>query len=110
MYHLANPHTTTWSQLFPVIQAFYKDAGVDIEIVEYDAWVNALEQFPQTKENAEQVPGLKLLDFYQSLRPETGMGLPALETKRSEAVSKTLREGKAVDESVMKKWLSQWAF
>ncbi|KAF1351721.1 acetyl-CoA synthetase-like protein [Lizonia empirigonia] len=45
-----------------------------------------------TKENAERVPGLKLLDFYQSLRQKTGMGLPVLETSRSEASSKTLRE------------------
>lgn len=110
VYHLANPYTTTWSQLYPVIEKFYKDAGVEIEVVEYDAWVNALEQIPQTKENAEQVPGLKLLDFYQSLRQASGMGLPTLETKRAEAISETLSEGKAVDESVMKKWLSQWAF
>ncbi|KAJ4343931.1 hypothetical protein N0V95_006533 [Ascochyta clinopodiicola] len=110
VYHVANPHTTTWSQLYPVIQTFYKDSGVDIEVVEYDDWVNELKQFPQTKENAERVPGLKLLDFYESLRPETGMGLPALETRRAEAVSKTLREGKAVDGSVTRKWLEQWAF
>ncbi|UPX12197.1 uncharacterized protein EKO05_0002760 [Ascochyta rabiei] len=110
VYHLANPHTTTWSQLYPVIQSFYRGVGDDIEIVEYNDWVNELKQFPQTKENAERIPGLKLLDFYESLRPETGMGLPALETRRAEAASKTLREGKAVDESVMRKWLEQWAF
>ncbi|XPS96951.1 hypothetical protein M3J09_006198 [Ascochyta lentis] len=110
VYHLANPHTTTWSQLYPVIQTFYKDAGISIEVVEYDDWVNELKQFPQTKENAERVPGLKLLDFYEGLRPATGMGLPTLETKRAEAVSKTLREGKAVDGEIMRKWLEQWAF
>lgn len=110
VYHLANPHTTTWSQLFPVIQAFYKDASVEIDVVEYDEWFNELEKFPQTKENAERVPGLKLLDFYQSLRQKTGMGLPVLDTSRSEASSKTLRDGKAVDENVMRKWSTQWAF
>ncbi|KAF3034330.1 putative secondary metabolism biosynthetic enzyme [Didymella heteroderae] len=110
VYQLTNPHATSWSQLYPVIQRFYKDAGVDINVVEYGAWLDELKQIPQTKENAERVPGLKLLEFYESLRPETGMGLPALETTRTEGASKTLREGSAVDEEVMRKWLEQWAF
>lgn len=110
VYHLTNPQTTSWSQLYPLVQQFYKDAGVVIDVVEYGAWIDELKQIPQTKENAERVPGLKLLEFYESLRPETGMGLPALETTRTEGVSKTLRDGGAVDEEVMSKWLGQWAF
>ncbi|KAL1598032.1 putative NRPS-like protein biosynthetic cluster [Paraconiothyrium brasiliense] len=110
VYHLTNPHTTSWTQLYPVIQAFYQGAGVEIEVVEYDAWVDELKLIPQTKENAEGVPGLKLLDFYESMRPGTGMGLPALETTRMEDASKTLRDGRAVDEETLHKWLGQWAF
>jgi dTDP-4-dehydrorhamnose reductase len=110
VYHLANPHTTTWNDLYPVIQDFFnKDAGTNMEIVEYSDWVDELARMPQTKENAERVPGLKLLDFYQSLQLE-GMGLPTLQTQRAEAVSSTLREGKAVDKGVVGKWLEQWAF
>ncbi|KAF3049355.1 putative secondary metabolism biosynthetic enzyme [Didymella keratinophila] len=110
VFHLTNPRTTSWSELYPVIQEFYKDAGVKIEVVEYGAWVDELKQIPQTKENAERVPGLKLLEFYESLRPETGMGLPALETTRTEGASKTLRDVGSVNEGVMRKWLGQWAF
>ncbi|KAJ4379416.1 hypothetical protein N0V86_005461 [Didymella sp. IMI 355093] len=110
VYHLTNPHTTSWSQLYPVIQTFYQKAGVEIDIVEYDVWVDELKQIPQTKENAERLPGLKLLEFYESLRPETGMGLPALETTRMQGVSKTLRDGRSVDEQGMRKWLDQWTF
>ncbi|KAF2994608.1 putative secondary metabolism biosynthetic enzyme [Curvularia kusanoi] len=110
VFHLTNPHTNSWSQLYPMIQAYYKEFGLDVGVVEYDAWVAELKQIPATKENAEKVPGLKLLDFYESLRPQTGMGLPALETRNTEGVSKTLREGKEVDGEVMRKWLQQWAF
>ncbi|KNG47232.1 acetyl-CoA synthetase-like protein [Stemphylium lycopersici] len=111
VYHLANPHTTTWSQLYPVIQGFFrKEENLQLEIVEYDEWVDELARIAPTKENAERVPGLKLLDFYQSLRPETGMGLPMLQTSRAEGVSRTLREGKAVDAEVFEKWLGQWGF
>jgi thioester reductase-like protein len=110
VYHLTNPHTTTWSQLYPVIQTHYKNDGIDIEIAEYDDWVNELRQIPQTKENAEKVPGLKLMDFYESLKSGSGLGLPALDTRRMEETSRTLREGTAVNEEVMEKWLAQWAF
>ena len=110
VYHLANPHETTWSQLYPIIRDFYRNEGVDVEVVEYDAWVDELKRIPQTKEDAERVPGLKLLDFYESLRPQTGMGLPALETRRAEKVSPTLRNGHAVNQETMRKWMGQWAF
>jgi hypothetical protein len=69
-----------------------------------------LQQLPRTKENAEAIPGLKLLEFYESLRPGTGAGLPALETQRSEDVSQSLRGCGAVDEEVLRKWLEQWEF
>jgi hypothetical protein len=38
------------------------------------------------------------------------MGMPTLQTRRAEDVSSTLRESKAIDASVVRKWLKQWAF
>lgn len=110
VFHLTNPHTTSWTSIYPVIQSFYKDSGVDMEVLSYDEWVDALKDIPRNKENAEKVPGLKLLEFYESLREGSGMGMPVLETRRAEGVSGTLREGGAVDEGVVKKWLGQWGF
>jgi thioester reductase-like protein len=110
VYNLTNPYPTSWSQLYPVIQTYYNDGGAQIEVVEYGEWVSELNQIPQTKENAERIPGLKLSEFYDSMRSETGMGLPTLDTKRIEKESRVLREGTAVNEEVMKKWLGQWAF
>jgi hypothetical protein len=110
VYHLANPHTTTWNELYPVIRDYFrKENNVNMDVVEYSDWVDELARIPQTKENAERVPGLKLLDFYESLGIE-GMGLPTLQTRRAEAASSTLREGKAIDRLVVEKWLKQWAF
>lgn len=110
VFNLVNPHTTIWSQLYPVIQTTFKEAGVDVEIVDYNDWLNELTSIPQTRENAERVPGLKLLDFYEGMRPGTGTGLPKLDTRRAEAVSRTLRDGQGIDEVVMGKWMMQWAF
>jgi thioester reductase-like protein len=110
VYHIANPHTTTWNELYPVIQDYFRQDGNNgMEIVEYNDWVDELAHIPQTKENARRVPGLKLLNFYKSLRLE-GMGMPTLQTRRAEDVSSTLRESKAIDASVVRKWLKQWAF
>jgi thioester reductase-like protein/aryl carrier-like protein len=110
VYHLANPHQTSWSQIYPVIESFFKQAGVEIEIVAYDDWVQELGGIQLTKENVERVPGLKLLPFYESLCPETATGLPRLATKKAEAVSPTLRGGRAVDAREVREWLEQWAF
>ncbi|USP75682.1 uncharacterized protein yc1106_02956 [Curvularia clavata] len=110
VYNLVNPHTTTWSRLYPVIQTSLQETGVDVEIVDYDDWLNELASIPQTRENAERVPGLKLLDFYEGMRPDTGIGLPKLDTRRAEAVSRMLRDGQGIDEAVMRKWMTQWAF
>jgi thioester reductase-like protein len=110
VYHLANPHKTTWNQIYPVIKAFYHKFDVSIEVIEYNDWVQELGQLALTKENAERVPGLKLLEFYKSLQPGMGTALPRLETKEAEAVSQNLREGRAVDGREVTKWLKQWAF
>jgi thioester reductase-like protein len=110
VYHLANPHKTTWKQIYPVIQAFYNKIDVRIEVIEYNDWVQELGQLALTKENAERVPGLKLLEFYKSLRPGMGTALPRLETKEAETVSQTLRDGRAVDGREVRKWLKQWAY
>lgn len=110
VFHLTNPHTTAWSEVYPTIQAYYEELGLHIEAVEYAAWADELERFPQTKENAEKIPGLKLLDFYKSLRLQTLARLPAVKSKRTESVSRALREGGAVNEEMLRKWLQQWAF
>jgi thioester reductase-like protein/aryl carrier-like protein len=110
VYHLANPHRTSWSQIYPVIESFFKQAGVEIEIVAYDDWVQALGGIQLTKENVERVPALKLLPFYESLRPGVRTTLPRLAMKEAETVSPTLRAGRAVDAREVRKWLEQWAF
>ncbi|KAJ6194076.1 hypothetical protein J3E72DRAFT_199340, partial [Bipolaris maydis] len=110
IYHLANPHRTSWRQLYPVILEYFKSHDVEIDMIEYDDWVQELGRIPLTKENAEHIPGLKLRDFYNSLRLDMAAGLPRLATKNTEAVSQTLREGRAVDQTDMKKWLEQWRF
>jgi len=107
VYHLANPHRRSWSEIYPVIESYYRRTGVEIEIIAYDDWVHELERI---QENVEHMPGLKLLSFYQSLRSGTGITLPRLATEEAEDVSPILKGARAVDENDVRKWLKQWAF
>jgi thioester reductase-like protein/acyl carrier protein len=111
VFHLANPRETSWKELYPVIQEFFKEsANLNIDAVDFEDWLQELKQVPRTKENAENIPGLKLIEFYESLRPEIGVGLPSLVTQRSEALSATLRALEPIDATLVGKWLLQWAF
>jgi len=109
VFHLANPHTTSWDTLYPVVQAYYASSTA-LEAVPYATWLDALAALPATKENAERVPGLKLLEFYEGMRPGAGMALPVLQTRRCEGVSRALREGSCVSGEEVRKWLRQWRF
>jgi thioester reductase-like protein len=108
VFHLTNPRDTSWKELYPVIQAFFQEsANLNIEAVDFEDWLQELMQVPRTKENAERIPGLKLIEFYESLRPGMGVGLPSLVTQRSEASSATLRALDPIDAALVEKWLKQ---
>jgi hypothetical protein len=56
-----------------------------------------------------QVPGIKLLDFYQGLAQEEG-SLPRMDTHRTVEASETLKRLGAVDRGLMVNWCKQWGF
>ncbi|KAF2848117.1 acetyl-CoA synthetase-like protein [Plenodomus tracheiphilus IPT5] len=114
VFHLVNPKTTSWSELYPVLQEYYNDptssSSATLKAVDYSTWISALSALPRTKEEAERVPGLKLLEFYESMQPGSAVGLPALQTRRSESVSAVLRGAGAVGVGEVGKWVGEWSF
>ncbi|KAF2225529.1 male sterility protein-domain-containing protein [Elsinoe ampelina] len=107
-FHLVNPRTVAWGKLWPVVKEYYKEKGRELEVVTFEEWLKALKGLPATRENAERVPGLKLMDFYEGLAAP--QGLPRLATEKTEATSKTLKELGPVTEDMMEQWLGQWRF
>ena len=107
-YHLVNPKTESWKVLAPAVQQHFKAKNVELEAVDFKDWLEALKALPVTKENAERVPGLKLIDFYEGLA--AAQGLPRLATDSTAATSDTLRNLGSVDEGMVRKWLEQWDF
>ena len=121
-HHLDNPKSCEWSSLVPVVQEYFSSSNTVAQkanervedkmprIVNFGEWVQILKESDQQKVmDLEKNPGLKLLEFYQSLnRPsKPGSKLATTETcKRSE----TMRTLKAVDGDWMLVWLDQWRF
>jgi thioester reductase-like protein len=107
-YHAVNPATTTFSELLPAITSYFGDR---VRVVSYPEWFAALEKSSKSAkgdEDAEKVPGIKLLEFYQGLLYE---GEPRVfETSKTQEASQTLSAQKPVNEALMGNWLGQWKF
>jgi thioester reductase-like protein/acyl-coenzyme A synthetase/AMP-(fatty) acid ligase len=118
-FHLVNPQITHWKGLVPAIVDFYSgspassgsasSSSAEMKIVEFSDWLQALQSLPVTEENMRQVPGIKLLDFYQGLAQEEG-SLPRMDTHRTVEASETLKRLGAVDRGLMVNWCKQWGF
>lgn len=107
--HVVNPSTVSWKSLLPSIkQALEKQTGVAQRTVPYKEWLEELSATPRTTEAAEERPGIKLLDFYESLVPEGG-GLPRLATDQTAKLSQAIATMGAIDAALMIKWIEQWS-
>lgn len=122
VYHVSNPHTTEWSELVVTVATSLGIAGD--KIVPWTTWVDALRQCESglTKRSSHQVQsnggveeeetrvvGLKLIDWYDSLRRDRNTTMPAVETMQSVSVSSTLASLQPVGPAWMELWLKQWA-
>lgn len=111
VYHAVNPEESEWADLVPTVHRYL---GESVKIVSWGEWVDALSksQHNDSADDLRQNPGLKLLDFFLSLRrdAESGHMMPSLETERSMMRSGALAALKPVGEEWMEIWLKQWAF
>ena len=109
VYNVTNPQTAPWSSLVPVVNSHLHE---NLQIVSYGEWLDALRQASHdvTSATAKNNPGLKLLEFFESLQGDAGSLAPPLTMSGTLASSPTLRGLQAVDGRWMKLWLEQWAF
>lgn len=107
--HVVNPSTVCWNSLVPSIQTtLEQQSGTAQRSVPFKQWLDELSTVPKTTDEAESKPGIKLLDFYQSLVPEAG-GLPRLATKETAKLSATIDTMQAVGPAMMTQWIKQWS-
>lgn len=103
-FHLVNPKSSSWEDLAPTVAEHFSAS-----VVSFQEWLEMLRATPVTQEEVASKPGLKLLDFYESLAASEG-GLPGLATVRTAENSAAMRALKPVDARLMQRWLGQWSF
>lgn len=106
-FHAVNPKITTWEALLPgVRRRLQQRTGRDIGIASWADWVEAVRK---TGQSGDGVPGVKLLDFYESLGAGgEEAGHVAFDTTVTQKASAGIRNLKAVDEGMMELWMQQW--
>ncbi|KAH6957913.1 male sterility protein-domain-containing protein [Ilyonectria sp. MPI-CAGE-AT-0026] len=108
VYHAVNPYDVSWSELVPTVADLVGISAANI--VPWNQWVAALRMSEQGAD-LETNPGVKLLDFFESLGSQDGENsgmMPPLATKVSTARSKTMASLSPVGTEWMVQWLKQW--
>lgn len=101
VFHLVNPHVTTWSSLLPQVKKRLNarsDKGV--KVVPWKEWVELIRQA------GESVAGHKLLRFFEALSEEGKQN--KFDTSKTQRSSAHIRRLRAVDGERMELWMQQW--
>lgn len=124
IYHAVNPHNVSWADLLPTVASQLSIQPNNV--VSWNQWVEALRLSAQEKRigngedkenhgriveenHLEKNPGIKLLDFFESLGNSNGTNYsaPLPSTERSAARSKTLASLQPVGPEWMSLWIKQ---
>jgi thioester reductase-like protein len=102
VHNIVNPHPITWSSLTSMLQNSIASGGLKthkMEEIPFSIWVSRLSLLADDGVSPTEVPGLKLLHFFENMVKEGedggGEGKDGgrvFETTKSRALSKALRE------------------
>ncbi|KAI0430279.1 acetyl-CoA synthetase-like protein [Xylaria sp. FL1042] len=101
VYHVANPHAISWSNIVPWVVDRLR-----LRTVSFEEWLNKLESSDEPLENIDKNPAIKLADFYR--KAGRGRAPRRMMTWKAVQASKTLREIGPVNEEWVDAWLNQW--
>ncbi|KAI0401682.1 acetyl-CoA synthetase-like protein [Xylaria palmicola] len=101
VYHVANPHAISWSNIVP-----WAIDGLRLKPVSFEEWLGKLDSRDEPLEDVDQNPAIKLVEFY---RRAGRTDVPRrMATWRAAQASRTLREVGPVNKQWMMAWLKQW--
>jgi hypothetical protein len=111
-FNLVNPKSCQWGALAAVVQRYYAERGTQLVGVGLDEWLDELRAVDARKEaeKAQDYPALKLLEFFEGMSADSGQGGWGFATERGVERSMAMAGLGPVDEAMMRKWLSEWAF
>ena len=106
VYHIVNPHKTTWSDLLPTIQD-----TLGLESVPSSSWLQLLLESSRSSTDVDQNPGLKLIDFFNRALDGRVKQTPItfVMDQTIQACPEITRIG-PVNEHLMRLWLEQWSY
>ncbi|KAK5019294.1 putative NRPS-like protein biosynthetic cluster [Cryomyces antarcticus] len=118
VYNLVNPRVSSWSDLVPAVQNFYKElhsSSPAMKTIPLDKWVEALERIDLNNRDAvDEMPSIKILDFYkaigESLSTSPISNIAAFDTDNLSRESDTMRNLRSIDRETVTIWLRQWDF
>ncbi|KAL8670081.1 MAG: hypothetical protein Q9168_005366 [Polycauliona sp. 1 TL-2023] len=108
VFHIVNPRRTTWQDILPSI---IQHQSSEIQSTNYTTWLDALRQsLEKDSESVDDNPAIKLLPFFENIERmmKSGKGPVLLDTRRTEAMSQTMRLLQPVGSQWMENWLRQW--
>ncbi|MCJ1476643.1 hypothetical protein MMC13_005311 [Lambiella insularis] len=108
VYHLTNPHGTTYTSLLPTI---VKHLPPSTKPIPFAAWVDCLAKSSSGDDNNPN-PAIKLLDIFESLVAMEGCGesMPILDPRKTLTKSRTMASLEPISERWMDTWMKQWGF
>lgn len=127
IFHAVNPHPVTWESLLPTVQMTLEEtlpvegetAVSRIELITLPTWIERLQKTAcdvtdarTPRESADvlyQNPGLKLLDFYQSLATSDKSAPRCIfDVRKTSEASQSLRNLEAILKEWMAGWVKDW--
>ena len=109
VFNIVNPQSISWSNLVSILQASSSKLG-KLDVVSMAKWVSRLSAL-SSMISADELPGLKLLQFFEDMAASEGDGneqSKVFETEKSRAISEALRECKPFCREWMEKTLKVW--
>ncbi|CAK7216988.1 hypothetical protein SCUCBS95973_002999 [Sporothrix curviconia] len=117
VYNLVNPRAGSCDELVGVVKKHWDVAGTPVEVVLFPAWLEALRSASAsspasaTAADLDNIPALKIVDFYEGLAAEAALPESeriTYEKSRGRKHSKTMAELGPIDGAAMATWLKQW--
>ncbi|KAE9380743.1 putative NRPS-like enzyme [Stipitochalara longipes BDJ] len=127
VFHAVNPNPVTWESLLPTVQKTLEEtlsiegetAVSRIEIVSLPTWIERLRKTASAVTDARTLgesadilyrnPGLKLLDFYQSLAAsDTSAPRSIFDIRKTSEASPSLKNLEAIRKEWMAGWINDW--
>ncbi|KAL1663173.1 hypothetical protein GGF50DRAFT_116273 [Schizophyllum commune] len=107
-HNIVHPRPICWSRMIMHVQNSLKTVlQRDVPVVSFGDWFAKLEKAASRPDvSAQDVPGVKLLEFFRGMG--AGHGLGSFSTSKMEAVSETLRNAEPLAQRDADAWVKYW--